>query len=197
MFPTKPWNVARSRVRKKFKGFPMGTSSSSSPLMCTRNGRTVRCAEPFGRTSVIALPAVLFSWFEFRSYFADFPCLREAEAASCEGLITECKVRDASKQVGLNKSPGLDGLPYEIYLSMSHVFVPILTDVFKRWFTLGAIPDSITKGVIILLKKGGRHVWKDLDGYRAITLLNTELKILTQVLANRLHLVISDLIGPK
>ena len=120
---------------------------------------------------------------EFRSYLADFPRLGVAEAASCEGVVTECEVRDALKQVGLNKSPGLDGLPYEVYLRMSHMFVPI--------------PGSVTKGVITLLKKGGRHVWEGLDDYRPITLLNTELKILARVLANRLQLVISDLIGSE
>ena len=80
---------------------------------------------------------------------------------------------------------------------MSHMFVPILTDMFNPWFTQGAIPGSVTKGVITLLKKGGRHVWEGLDDYRPITLLNTELKILARVLANRLQLVISDLIGPE
>ena len=35
------------------------------------------------------------------------------------------------------------------------------------------------------------------DDYRSITLLNTELKILARVLANRLQLVISDLIDPE
>ena len=134
---------------------------------------------------------------EFRSYLADFPRLGVAEAASCEGVVTECEVRDALKQVGLNKSPGLDGLPYEVYLRMSHMFVPILTDMFNHWFTQGAIPGSVTKGVITLLKKGGRHVWEGLDDYRPITLLNTELKILARVLANRLQLVISDLIGSE
>ena len=124
---------------------------------------------------------------EFRSYLADFPCLGVAEAASCEGVVTECEVRDALKQVGLNKSPGLDGLPYEMYL----------TDVFNHWFTQGAIPGCVTKGVITLLKKGGQHVGEGLDDYRPVTLLNTELKILAQVLANRLQHVISDLIGPK
>ena len=49
---------------------------------------------------------------EFRSYLEDIPCLGAAEAAGCERLITECEVRDALKQVGLNKSPGLDYLPY-------------------------------------------------------------------------------------
>ena len=70
-------------------------------------------------------------------------------------------------------------------------------DVFNHWFAQRAIPGSITRGMITLLKKVGRHVWEDLDDYRPINLLNTELKILTGVLANRLQLVISDLIGPK
>ena len=134
---------------------------------------------------------------EFHNYLADFPCLGVAEAASCEGLVTESEVHNALKQVGLNKSPGLDGLPYEVYLRMSHMFVPILTDVFNHSFAQGAIPGSITQGVITLLKKGGRHVWEDLDDYRVITLFNTELTILAWVLANRLQLVISDLIGPE
>ena len=102
---------------------------------------------------------------EFRSYLTDFPHLGVAEAASCEGVVTECEVRDALKQIGLNKSPGLDGLPYEVYLRM--------TDMFNHWFAQGDIPDSVTKGVITLLKKGGRHVWEGLDDYRPITLLNT------------------------
>ena len=134
---------------------------------------------------------------EFCSYLADFPHLWAAEEASCEGVVTECKVRDVLKQVSLNKSPGLDGLPHEVYLRLSHMFVPILRDMFNPWFTQGAIPGSVTKGVITLLKKGGKHVWEGLDNYRPITLLNTELKILARVLANHLQLVISDLIGPE
>ena len=79
---------------------------------------------------------------EFLSYLADFTHLGKAEAASNEGLVTECKVRDASKQVSLHKSSGLDGLPYEVYLRMSHMFVPILTDMFNHWFVPGAFPGS-------------------------------------------------------
>ena len=65
------------------------------------------------------------------------------------------------------------------------MFFPILTDGFNHWC------------MITLLWKGGRYVWEDLDDYRPITLLNTELKILARVLANHLQLVISDLIGPE
>ena len=45
--------------------------------------------------------------------------------------------------------------------------------MLNHWFSQGAIPVSITKGVITLLKKGDKHVWEDLDDYRPITLLNT------------------------
>ena len=79
---------------------------------------------------------------------------------------------------------------------MSNLFFSNLTDVFNHWFAEGAIPGNIIKGVIILLKKGGRHDWEDLYDYRLKTLLNTELKILARVLANLLQLVIGDLIRP-
>ena len=69
---------------------------------------------------------------EFRSNLADFPKLGATEAACCEGGITECEVRYALKQAGLNKSPGLDGLPYEVYLRLPHMFMPILTDMFDH-----------------------------------------------------------------
>ena len=69
---------------------------------------------------------------EFHSYLTDLPRLWEAEAASYESLVTECKVRDAWKQVDLNKSPGLDGLPYKEYLRLPHMCVPILMDMFNH-----------------------------------------------------------------
>ena len=80
---------------------------------------------------------------------------------------------------------------------MLHMFVPILADMFNHWFTQGAIPGSVTKGVITLLKKDGSHIREGLVDYRPITLLNTELKILAQALTNHLHLVINDLISPE
>ena len=80
---------------------------------------------------------------DFCSYLANFPHLREAETAICEGVVTECGIHDAVKQVGHNKSPGLDGLPNEVYLRLPHIFVTILTDMFNHWFAQGAIPGSV------------------------------------------------------
>ena len=52
---------------------------------------------------------------------------------------------------------------------MSRMFDPILMDMFNHWFAQGTISGIITKCVISLLKKGGRHVWEDLDDNRLIT----------------------------
>ena len=100
---------------------------------------------------------------DFRSYLAGFPCLQEAEAARYESMFTEREIRDALKLVGYNKSSGLDGLPNEVCLRLQHMLRPILTDIHKHLFTQGAIPGSVTKGMITLLKKGGSEIWKDLD----------------------------------
>ena len=129
-------------------------------------------------------------------YLADFPRLGENEAASCEGIVTEAEVIRALRQVKPGKAPGLDGLPYELYLRQSHLFVPILTGLYNHWFSLGHIPDQVTKGVITLVKKKGK-TGEGVDDYRPITLLNTELKILAKILANRLREVLDDLIGPE
>ena len=120
----------------------VGTSNALTPRMNVYRDRTMRYVRLSERTFAIALPLVPTS---FRNYLADFPRLGEAEATSCEGVVTECEVRNALKQVGLNKSPALDGLPYEVYLRMSHMFVPILRDMFNHFWAyracLADMPD--------------------------------------------------------
>ena len=72
--------------------------------MGMRYGRIMRCTRPFGRTFVIALLAVLTSRFRIFAAIQPTPPPRlgEAEAANCDGFVTECKVCDALKQVSLN-----------------------------------------------------------------------------------------------
>ena len=65
--------------------------------------------------------------------------------------------------------------------------------MFNHWFPQEDIPGSVTKGGINFLKKGDRYVLEELDHYRHITRLNTELKILAWVEP----FVISDLNRPE
>ena len=70
---------------------------------------------------------------DFRSYLADLARQQETKAANCEGIVTDSDVCDVLKQVGLSKSPGLDGFLYELYLKLSYMFMPILMDTFNHW----------------------------------------------------------------
>ena len=163
--------TAREEELRRFLGRYIDSVKSPDGRVLRSNRETRDVFRAHFRDRFVRCPDLPLQ--EFRSNLADFPCLGAAEAASCEGVVTECEVRNALKQVGLNKSPGLDGLPNEVYLRMSHMFVPILTYMFNHWLAQGAIPDSVTKSVITLLKKDGKHVWEGLDDYRPITLLNT------------------------
>ena len=93
---------------------------------------------------------------EFRSYLADFSRLGVAEAASCEGVITECVEAGRPQRIGWTR-----------WFTQRSVHVCAYSDgCVQPLFAQGAIPGSITKGVITLMKKGGKHVWWGLDDYR-------------------------------
>ena len=53
-----------------------------------------------------------------------------AETASCKSRVTDCEVSDAFKQASLEKLPGLDGSPYEVYFGL--LLVAILMNVFAQ-----------------------------------------------------------------
>ena len=69
---------------------------------------------------------------QFDTYLANFPRLSATEVAGCEGRIEEEEIRESLKSVGLEKSPGIDGLPYEVYLRLSHMFVPLLATTYDN-----------------------------------------------------------------
>ena len=130
---------------------------------------------------------------QFDTYLAVFPHL---SATGCEGRIKEEEIRDALKSVGLDKSPGIDRLPYEVYLSVSHMFVPLLATIYNNWMRQGTIPRRFTRGIVNLLRKN-KHGGDGISNFRPLTMLNTDLKILAKILANRLWTVLLSLICPE
>ena len=77
---------------------------------------------------------------EFCSYLANFPRLGEAEGACCEGLITECEVSDALKQVGRKMSPGLlCGEPKSRLLEVQYL---LTGDIGREQALLGAVTGN-------------------------------------------------------
>ena len=118
--------------------------------------------------------------------------LTKEEASLCEGDITLAECTAALKSFKRNKSPGLDGLPYEFYTKFWDLFGPDLVATFNDSFAKVSLSFSQRTGLITLLyKKNDRF---DTKNWRAISLLCTDYKILSKVLTNRLKTVLASVI---
>lgn len=123
---------------------------------------------------------------------ADIPKLPDNARKSCEGLIAEEELQKAVRSMENNKSPGIDGLTTNFYKHFWPILSEKLTRVYNHAFRTGTLAVSQRRGVISLLfKKGDRT---QLKNWRPVTLLNTDYKILTKALANRLQQVLPLLI---
>ena len=63
------------------------------------------------------------------------------------------EVELALKELPKNKSPGLDGIPYEFYKDQSNIFAPILRDLFNDQLSTLNLLDSNLIGATRLISK--------------------------------------------
>jgi len=120
----------------------------------------------------------------------------DREAAACLGpagdgsLTVEC-CRMALAGTPGGKTPGCDGLTYEVYKALWGVLGQALVDCFNEAFAEGAggqalLTMSQRSGVITLIHKGEGKPTDEVSAYRPITLLNCDYKIVTRVLVQRM-----------
>lgn len=121
--------------------------------------------------------------------------LSEDEALQIISDITETEIREAIKQLKNNKSPGIDGLPGEYYKCFIDDLVQILTKVFKYALSKNDPPTTWSEAIISVIHKEGKNL-TFCEGYRPISLLCNDQKLLTNILAKRMQKIISELINP-
>jgi len=98
--------------------------------------------------------------------------------------ITKTELFWIIKQMATGKTPGPDGIAIEFYRKCWHIIGDDFTQVLNEMHEKGIIPDEIKSGIITFVHKKNKK--EDLRNYRPISLLNTDLKIYTKILANRL-----------
>ena len=120
------------------------------------------------------------------------PTLTTHDRNLCEGYVTEHELQLALQTMENNKSPGLDGLSTNFYKHFWPLLGTELTHIYNYAYEQGHLSLSQQRGVItLLLKKGDRT---KLQNWCPITLLNTDYKILTKALSNRLKQVLPSII---
>lgn len=119
--------------------------------------------------------------------------LNENEKNTLEGEITEYECKEAINAMKLNKSPGSDGISVEFYKAFWEDIKFILIESLNSAYHLEKMSTTQRRGILSLLyKKNDKTL---LTNWRPISLLNTDYKILTHVLANRLKKVLNKLIN--
>ncbi|CAI5460133.1 unnamed protein product [Closterium sp. Yama58-4] len=93
------------------------------------------------------------------------------------------------------KTPGPDGLPGELFRQFSPRFAPAFHSLLSPPQPLSCLPPSMLTGRTVLIPKRGDSSL--VENLRLITLMNADYKVLALCLANRLQLVLPQLIHPS
>lgn len=119
--------------------------------------------------------------------------MSEEDREDLDGVVTEKELEVALWSLADNKTPGIDGLPKEFYITFWNALKKDLLKVYKEIYKEGALGETMRKGVISLIfKKGDRE---EIKNWRPITLLTCDYKILSKMLTNRLSKVMSKIIN--
>ena len=117
----------------------------------------------------------------------------QQDADDIEKLICENEVSLAIDQLNKDSSPGADGLTSNFYKTFKYLIISDLTEVFNNCFFKKEMSPSMKQAIIKLLyKKNDRLLLKN---WRPISLLNTDYKILSKILSNRITPILNKIIS--
>ena len=118
--------------------------------------------------------------------------LTASESEGCEGEFTKEELFTVLGGLQTGKAPGSDGLPSEFYKAFWGDLGDVLVTVLNENFRLGILTDSQREGLLRLLcKKDDKRLAKN---WRPISLLNTDYKLASKVITERLKPVMQSLV---
>jgi len=148
-----------------------------------------------GETRLTDQDAIIKRWAEHFDSVLNRPSDMNSEAIerlpqtttniSLDNFPTVEETQTAIGQLSMNKSPGADSIPSEIYAFGGVSLVEKLTELFTVFWEVGCLPQQFKDATIVHLykNKGNRQVC---DNHRGISLLSIAGKILARILLNRL-----------
>ena len=109
--------------------------------------------------------------------------------------ITAEEVLEVISTLKNNKSPGPDGYINEFYKKFKDTLSPLLLNAYHHALECGIMAPSWRDATIVVIHKEGKDPTQ-CQSYRPISLLNTDLRILTAILARRVNTIIISTIHP-
>lgn len=125
----------------------------------------------------------------------NLPTLSIEDAEHLDLPISLEELQLALKSMKRGRSPGLDGLPVELYSVLWETLGPFWLDSINFAIEQGHFHKDLNTALISVIPKLDKDP-SDCASYRPISLINADLKIYSRVLAHRLESVLPDLIHP-
>jgi hypothetical protein len=108
------------------------------------------------------------------------------------GTVTFDELFCAIKQGKPNKAPRRDGICLEFCKVTWETTKQDMLDIMNDMYKDGKITDQQKYGIIVCIPKQGNLTRP--EEYRPLTLLNTDYKLLTRIIANRLRIWMKDIL---
>lgn len=124
----------------------------------------------------------------------NLPKLSEEGVIHLSDEISLGELREAVAGMQKGKSPGMDGIPPELYLVFWDALGPLLLDMIHCSIRHGAFSRDLNIAMISLLLKKNKDP-TDCSSYRPLSLLNADIKIFAKLLSNRLKVHMPSLIN--
>jgi hypothetical protein len=118
-----------------------------------------------------------------------------AQLADIMDPFTEEEVAAAIRASKPGKACGPDRLGNDWYRDFASLLVPVLTIMFNKWYPNATFPESFLEADIFCLKKGGAAT--DPLNFRQLSLMNTDYKLVTRILATRSSKKLPAIIHPN
>lgn len=123
------------------------------------------------------------------------PTLSQEDSKRLDAPISLDELLAALKSTNKGRSPGIDGLPAELYLTLWHILGPIWLSTLNSAIRKGYFHRDLNTALITVIPKPGKDPL-ECSNHRPISLINADLKMYAKVLALRLEKVVGGLINP-
>uniref|UniRef100_A0A3Q3BAI7 Reverse transcriptase domain-containing protein n=1 Tax=Kryptolebias marmoratus TaxID=37003 RepID=A0A3Q3BAI7_KRYMA len=125
----------------------------------------------------------------------NIPTLSEIAKSDLDMPISIGELSNAIDKLKSGKSPGPDGIPLDLYKIFKNKLLQPLYNMLLESYTIKELPPSLRNAIITVLPKPGKSPTR-CESFRPISLINSDAKIISKVLAIRLEKFLPSLSDP-